>query len=45
MATITPSLARRIAQRHGTSVEKLMKINGIDNARHLRIGANLVIPE
>lgn len=34
-----------IAQRHGTSVEKLMKINGIDNARHLRIGADLVIPE
>jgi LysM repeat protein len=34
-----------IAQRHGTTVEKLMTINGIDNARHLRVGADLVIPE
>ena len=34
-----------IAQRHGTTVEKLMSLNGIDNARHLRIGAKLVIPE
>lgn len=34
-----------IAQRHGTTPDKLMKLNGIDNARHLKIGATLVIPE
>ncbi|MBK1825391.1 LysM peptidoglycan-binding domain-containing protein [Haloferula rosea] len=34
-----------IAQRHGTTADKLMKINGISNARHLRVGATLVIPD
>jgi len=34
-----------IAQRHGTTVDKLMKLNGIDNARHLRVDSTLVIPE
>jgi LysM repeat protein len=34
-----------IAQRHGTTVDKLMKANGIDDARRLRVGADLVIPE
>ena len=30
---------------YGTSVDKLMALNGIDNARHLRVGMNLKIPE
>ena len=34
-----------IAQKHGTSVDKLMASNNIDNARHLRVGMDLVIPE
>ncbi|BCX47083.1 peptidoglycan-binding protein lysM [Haloferula helveola] len=34
-----------IAQKYGTSVDKLMATNNIDNARHLRVGMDLVIPE
>jgi LysM repeat protein len=34
-----------IAQRYGTTVDKLMKANGMDNARHLGIGKKLIIPE
>lgn len=33
-----------IAQKNGTSVEKLMTLNGIDNARHLRVGMDLKLP-
>ncbi len=34
-----------IAQKHGTSVDKLMSLNGIDNPRHLRVGMDLKLPE
>lgn len=34
-----------IAQKHNTSVDALMSLNGIDNPRHLRIGMDLKLPE
>lgn len=33
-----------IAKRHGKSVDSVMKANGISDARKLRVGMNLVIP-
>lgn len=34
-----------IAQRHGTTPEKLMKANGISDPRRLRVGMDLKIPD
>ena len=33
-----------IAQKHGTSVEKLMTLNGIDDPKRLRVGMDLKLP-
>lgn len=34
-----------ISRKHGTSVDSVMKANGIGNAKHLKIGMSLTIPQ